>query len=368
MLQSPKSYKMLPGRFAAAFALAGGGFCWVGAFAPPPACAIVAGNPNPPNTGPGGTSAYPPDSPDNPYNPATQTGRLDTLGLASPFSGVGSIDGGSGTLIDSTHVLTAAHLFGTGTIDPTGINFSLENGAGTTTFAASRVDVDPSFVGVGNDDAYDIAIVTLADPVPSTYKTYTLYTDPLTAGTTLTLVGYGRTGDGVTGYYPATPGRRVGKNNADAFLLPGGNSYSATYAAGDQTYLFDFDSPDETPGLLGGASLGNNVETTIGTGDSGGPGFVQIGGAYQIAAINNFNTQFGTAPYLGPAIPLFGSGGGGAIISAYQGFIASIDPGVVPAPEPNAPIALALGVLGLAGCGVWAGRRRICNASACVAD
>lgn len=349
MKQSPKCCKISVGRFAAALALAVGGLFAMGAFAPP-ALAIVAGNPNPPDTGPGGTPAYPSDSPNNPYNPVTQTGRLDTLGLASPFSGVGQIFGGTGTLLDSTHVLTAAHLFGPGPIDPAGINFALDSGAGTVTFAASAVTVDPNFKGVAPDDSNDIAIVTLANPVPATYKTYSLYTDPLTAGTTLTLVGYGATGDGVSGYYGAASGRRVGQNNADGFLNPGGDSYATAYAPGDRTYLFDFDSPDGSAGYLGGLSLGNDVETTIGTGDSGGPGFVEVGGVYEIATLNNFTTQFGAAPNLGPAVPLFGSGGGGAIVSAYQGFIfAQV------APEPSAPLALGAGLAVMVGC---AGLRR----------
>ncbi len=314
-----------------------------------PAGAIVAGNPAPPKDS-SGNNLYPADSPNNPYNPVTQTGRLDTLGLLSPFSGVGDIAGGTGTLLDSTHVLTAAHLFGgSGTLSNVG--FSLDNGMGRTSFAASRVDVSPNFRGVRPDDAGDIAVVTLSAPVPALFRTYGLYVGALTEGTTLTLVGFGDSGNGVTGYDGSARARRVGKNNADAFLLPGGMDARTTYQPGDGVYLFDFDSPDgstaSAPNVIGGLSLGNDVETTLGNGDSGGPGFVLVNGQYQIAAINNFLTPYGTMANPGPNFPLFGSGGGGVIVSAYTGFLSGFVP--IPAPEPAPWAVFALGGLLLGG-------------------
>ncbi len=324
--------------------------CAVGALALPalPVDAIVAGNPNPPK-GSNGNDLYPPDSPNNPYNPATQTGRLDTLGVLSPFSGVGKILEGTGTLLDPTHVLTAAHLFHNGT-DTTGVTFNLDSGAGMVSFAASRIDIDPDFQGVNSNDPGDLAVVTLSAPVPAAFRTYGLYTGALTAGTTLTLVGYGQSGSGVTGYDTSAGGRRVGKNNADAFLLPGGMDYDTTYQAGDQTYLFDFDSPDgdtaSAPNVIGGLSLGNDVETTIGSGDSGGPAFVMVNGQYQVAALNNFLDRFGPDADPGPNFPFFGSAGGGAIVSAYTGFLGGIVP--LPAPEPPPWAVLGVGAVLLA--------------------
>ncbi len=325
--------------------------CALGALCllPRPAHAIVAGDPNPPRDG-NGNFLYPPDSPNNPYNPVTQTGRLDMLGLASPFSGVGTIADGTGALIDSTHVLTAAHLFGSGS-DPSGIFFNLNNGTGTMSFAASRIDICPSYRGVDPDDVGDLAVVTLSAPVPAAFRTYGLYTGALTAGTTLTFVGYGQSGSGTTGFDNSAGARRVGKNNADGFLLPGGKDVATTYQPGDQTYLFDFDSPqgspNPAPNFLGGGSLGNDVEATIGGGDSGSPAFVMINGQYQIAAVNNFLDQFGTKANPGPNFPLFGSGGGGAIVSGYTGFLSAFVP--IPAPEPAPWVALVVGGLLLAG-------------------
>lgn len=309
--------------------------------------AIVAGDLNPPEVN--GVPLYPPDDPNTPYDPIAMSGRLDTLGLNSPFSGVGTIYGGTGPLIDSTHVLTAAHLFGPNFSQSAGVTFNLDTGQGFIAFQANRVDVHPQYQGVGNDDLYDIAVVTLDTPVPDTFHTYGPFTAPLAQGTTLTLVGYGQTGDGVHGYsgtssnpniYPG--GRRVGQNTVGGYLQPGGAVDTGPYQPGDQTYLFDFDSPvgssSPAPDYLIGPSLGNDKETTIGVGDSGGPAFVFVDGQYQVAAINNFRISFQYED--NRDIGYFGSGGGGAIISGYQDFLADA---LAPAPEPDALSTFGVG-------------------------
>ena len=171
---------------------------------------------------------------------------------------------------------------------------------------------------------YDIAVVTLSTPVPPTYLSYGLDISPLTAGTTLTLVGYGATGDGVHGYDSS-----IRKAGAWARTMPTASCCRAGRASPQRTnratvtYLFDFDSPDSSaPNFLGGGSLGNTVETTIGTGDSGSPAFRLIHGQYEIAATTNLLLQFSqNNPY-----GTFGSGGGGAIVSAYQTFLQSVVP------------------------------------------
>ena len=276
--------------------------------------------------------------------PRRRPGGLDTLGLNSPFSGVGSIYGGTGTLIDSTHVLTAAHLFGSNFSNTANVTFNLDTGSGIVSLQASQVTVDPLFPGsIGQDDLYDIAVVTLSSPAPSVFRTYGLSTAPLNLETTLTLVGYGQTGDGVHGYGTADSdgnvylgGRRVGQNTVGGYILTGGTESTAPYQSGNPTYLFDFDSPagspNPAPDYLVGPSLGNGVETTLGVGDSGGPAFVFVNGQYQIAAINNFVDQFGTQQSPGPAYGFFGSGGGGAIVSAYSDFISGA---IAPTPEPG---------------------------------
>ena len=70
-----------------------------------PAGAIVAGD----------ETGSPPDSPSNPYNHITSSGRLiDNSDTSIPFGGVGSINAqigvGTGTVLSRWHVLTAGHV------------------------------------------------------------------------------------------------------------------------------------------------------------------------------------------------------------------------------------------------------------------
>lgn len=320
---------------------------------------IVAGDPN----------GAPPDSPSNPYDPATMSGRLDANTPASPFAGVVSIaGGGSGVLLDSTHVLTAAHV-----IEDSGNNgltvFVNYAGDKTFTIGSQSSAVDGQFQGVTGSDAGDIGIITLSQPVPSYVPTYRLYTQALTAGTTLTFVGYGASGSGVTGYnapYGSDTVKRVGENNADmaAVDAPGGFDY-APLGAGSHTFLYDFDGPDSSTNIFGDPSdpknltLDNDKETTIGNGDSGSPAFLYDAatGHYLIAGINDFDFDLNTATdHTHPSIGFFGSGGGGAIVSAYTDFIYRVDPAA--APEPHPMFAFGIGSLLLLG-GAWRARRRV---------
>ena len=64
--------------------------------------------------------------------------------------------------------------------------------------------------------------------------------------------------------------------------------------------FYDFDGPSET-GLLGGGTLGNDVETVVGLGDSGGPAFVDFGSSIVIAGVNTFVYSFEGTPISSPA-------------------------------------------------------------------
>ncbi len=288
---------------------------------------IVAGDPN----------GSPADSPANRVDPNTTT---------SPFAGVGSlsIGGGvcTGTPISPFHVITAAHCLDTnndGTIDfvPNQVVFNLNFGGDLThSITASALAVHPNWTGFNNPSVNDdIAIVTLSSPLPAGVPIYPLFLSPLTAGTTLTLVGYGQSGDGVNGYTLSASFsvKRSGKNNADTFIADDDGSGT------NEVFLFDFDGPTGD-GSMGGATLGNDVETTLGPGDSGGPAFVLVGTTFFLAGVNTFTFGGGSLP----SAPLFGSGGGGMIVSAYSNFIFT----TTGLPEPSTAVLTGgLLVLGL---------------------
>jgi hypothetical protein len=272
---------------------------------------IVAGDPN----------GSPADSPSN---------RVDPNTSGSPFAGVGSLQISTrrgtyictGTLINSTTVLSAAHcvdINNDGRVDSKdgikSITFIINREA-QTKITASSWRVHPDYTGFNKPSVNDdLSVITLSSAAPSGVPTYALYSDPLTAGTTLTMVGYGRSGDGVSGYYvSASFGvKRIGQNNADAFY---GQDDSGKPAA-NEVFRFDFDGPTGN-GTFGGATLGNDSETTLGGGDSGGPSFVNVGGTYYLAGVNTFTQGFNA--------PLFGSLGGGIAVHSYIGWINGASP------------------------------------------
>src|SRR3954453_893529 len=162
--------------------------------------------------------------------------RIDPNSTSSPFAGVGSIQVqtkatsfiGTGTVIGKRSVLTAAHvvdLNNDGKVDrrdgAQGVYFILNVGGDQTAkIAVTGFNIAPDFSGFGrpavNDD---LAVLTLAEAVPDGVPIYQLATSELEAGTVLTMVGYGRAGDGLGGYTTtASPSvKRVGENAADAF-------------------------------------------------------------------------------------------------------------------------------------------------------
>ena len=277
---------------------------------------IVAGDPN----------GSPADSPADRVDPNTTT---------SSFAGVGSVAItfgsdlyiGTGTAISPTHVLTAGHcvdLTDDGTIDvsPSDVVFHLNYGSDLSySIAASNLYVHPDFTGFANPSVNDdVAVIELSSPLPAGVPIYSLNTDPFVNIETTIHVGYGRSGDGVDGYYvsPSFSVKRVGYNHADVYISDDEGS------AAREAFEFDFDGPHKKTNLFGkfvpfNLTLGNDLETTLGGGDSGGPAFIDDGnGGLEIFGINTFG--FGSKA---PA-PLFGSGGGGIVVSEYVAWIDSI--------------------------------------------
>lgn len=266
------------------------------------------------------------ESPDSPG------GRVDPNSTTSPFAGVGSIQisarRGSyictGTPIDPTHVVTAAHcvdINSDGKVNNkdgvTGVKFNLNYGGNLThSIAVSSYVVHPDFTGFARPSVNDdVAVLTLNSAIPSGVPTYPMFTGGL-QGSKLDMVGYGQSGSGTSGYTvnASFVVKRKGQNTADQL----GGQDDALRLAAPEVFMFDFDGPSGN-GTMGVGTLGNTLETTLGGGDSGGPSFYFDGTNYLLAGINTYtqNTQTASAPK-------FGSQGGGMNVSAYYSWISSV--------------------------------------------
>ena len=256
-------------------------------------------------------------------------GSVDANLATSPWAGVGAItiNGGvySGVLLDSQHVLTAAHVVGGQTGTPGNVSFSLNVGGNLTqTLGATAITLYPGFTGTspGSDGVWhdDLAIITLGTPVTGAVPTYGLYGGSL-SNKTITLVGYGGGGDGVNGVTSGANAsvKRVGQNRVDRVLVDDDGG------AASEVFMFDFDGPTKATNVFGSSNkssnltLGASIEAQYAGGDSGSPVFIKDKGVWKIAGIGTFNGD--TA--LSASNVKFGSIGGGTIIAPYLSWIDS---------------------------------------------
>lgn len=244
--------------------------------------------------------------------PDTPEARIDPNTPASIWSGVVSLDvqGNlySGVLIGRRHVLTAAHALALNGSPPAAnvrVNFNL--GASPTVATVADYRLHPGYGGTG---VQDLALLQLSTDAPAAARRYPLTRMAPAAGTPLTLVGYGESGNGSSGVSVGRSStiKRVGRNVLD--LSPDG-----------LVFYYDFDGPVGSANFLGGATLGNGTETTVAGGDSGSPAFVQEGGQWVLAGINALRGGFAGGP---TAAGVFGTGGGGMLAAPFRGWVEEV--------------------------------------------
>ena len=252
--------------------------------------------------------------------PDTPAARVDPNTTTSLWAGVGSLDNNgniySAAVIGTRYVLTAGHV--AKGADPASLTFTLNFGGDLThTIAVAAIFPHPGFVAFATPNLqHDIAILELAADVPAGVPIYPLHYGAVGAGSALTLVGYGSSGQGDVGPSVGPDGavKRAGENSADYFEADvDGSGHNAIF-------VYDFDGSG-APNFVGNTGLGNSIETCVASGDSGSPSFIKAGGVWKIAGVNTFVTTFPGGP---STASTFGTGGGGNLLWPYQSWIQSI--------------------------------------------
>jgi len=187
----------------------------------------------------------------------------------------------SGALISPTQVLTAAHCFGS---SPT-VNF-IDSSNNLLPIVASSFEIDPDFSGFPS--SADLAIINLSSVAPSFATIYRLFTGIYTNGATITIAGFGYSGNGDTGATTGGGTRMVGENSYDT---------NGTFdGLGPTLRVGDFDNGNAANNAIPGSGLGLPDEVDISHGDSGGPSFYNG----QLIGIHNFIDCVGTGSCSSP--------------------------------------------------------------------
>ena len=217
-------------------------------------------------------------------------------------------------IVGSTWALTAAHV----AHDPSNTSVVLNLDGDLTHRLAVKVAHPCPPIPLPEGPAYqaDLALLELAQAVPSSMPMAALSHTPAKRGLRVELAGYGASGTGNeapdSGANAAL--RRRGANVLEALVtVPADHGLPVRY-------MFVFDPPTLRMGRLvrRTASLGNRIETGLASGDSGGGAFVMEDARPTLLGINTFVGR------INPSRPVsygFGTPGGGELLAPHRNWL-----------------------------------------------
>ena len=291
------------------------------------------------------------DVADSFYTSLAQQSVYDSVGFLT--WSVGSIGYmASGTLIAPDWVLTAGHVVG-GTDDygagVSGMIFGrgpTYNGIGIT--ATEWIPYGGWSSSAGNLWAgVDLGLVHLSqaitDVTPAQIDFSTSLLEQL--GTS---VGYGRSGTGLTGMNTNPGTKRAGRNVIDAqggmLMMMGDGGLLDLDGISPTVLFYDFDKPAVPILSSMGSGVPEALEYLIGSGDSGGGLFIEVGGVTKLVGVHSFLASLpDPLDTTGPNGD-YGDLAGVVSVQSFGNWIYEVT-GV---PEPSALSLLLLGLSGLA--------------------
>jgi len=212
--------------------------------------------------------------------------------LAGGFYGSGTLLYGGRAVLTSAHVLEGTN----------SVTIGMDSPTGRVTLKSSNYALHPLYESESGNN--DLALVWLSHQAPLWAERSALYRDYDEVGSVVTLVGYGATGEGATGYVENgsdEPAKRLAENHFDTTgeALKGAFGRGITWEplTGSQL-IIDFDNGSSANDALGALMGINNTgrgaaEGMIAPGDSGGPAFIgdKVAGIATYAASLSRNGQ-----------------------------------------------------------------------------
>ena len=247
------------------------------------------------------------------------------LGASSPSVGqvLGSLLSGSGTYIGGRWVLTAGHIaFG-----KTNGTFSL----GGSSYSIIRAITFPGW-SFGSD-TNDIGLVELSSEIAGITPAlmFHLPVDSVLLGQTVTWIGYGQGGTGLTGSI-GSPGTLRGFTN----VIDG---FGPTFGLVESSMFTDFDRPDGSKNSIESSSpFPTALEGNLAPGDSGGGVFWEGG----LIGVSSYRARLAPDPLSNSD---YGELSGASRLSRYTDWITE-QTNIAAVPEPSVAVFLSIGALG----------------------